>query len=65
MNLEFDVSSVNQLYALATEAMEKKLISAHGYRGGQYELLCEGEFILLSPHGAIEHLQTLLQQSSL
>jgi hypothetical protein len=65
MNLELDPSSVNQLYQLATEAMEKKAIAAHGYRGGQYELLRQGEFILLSPHEAIQYLQTLLQTSDL
>ena len=61
MNLELDSIGINQLYQLATEATEKKLITAHGYRGGQYELLRQGEFILLSPSDAIQYLQTLMQ----
>ena len=60
MNLELETLSVNQLHTLATQAIEKKLIAAHGYRGGQYELLCNGEFILLSPTEAIQYLQELL-----
>lgn len=61
MNLELESISANQLYNLAEQAAEKELISAHGYRGGQYELLREGEFLLFSPAEAIQYLQTLLQ----
>lgn len=60
MNLELEAISVNQLHTLATQAVEKKVITAHGYRGGQYELLRDGEFILLSPTEAIQYLQGLL-----
>ena len=60
MNLELEAISVNQLHTLATQAIEKKLIAAHGYRGGQYELLRNGEFILLSPTEAIQYLKELL-----
>ena len=61
MNLELEAISVNQLHGLATQAVEKKLITAHGYRGGQYELLRDGEFVLLSPTEAIQYLQDLLK----
>lgn len=61
MNLELEAISVNQLHNLATQAVEKKIITAHGYRGGQYELLRDGEFVLLSPTEAIQYLQDLLQ----
>lgn len=64
MNLELAGISANQLYNLASEAEGKKLISAHGHRGGQYELLREGEFILLSPVEAIQYLQDLLQETN-
>ncbi|MBE9067001.1 hypothetical protein IQ260_10070 [Leptolyngbya cf. ectocarpi LEGE 11479] len=60
MNLELEAISVNQLHTLATLAVEKKLITAHGYRGGQYELLRDGEFVLLSPTEAIQYLQDLV-----
>jgi hypothetical protein len=62
MNLEIESMSVNQLYDLASEANQKKLIAAHGYRGGQYELLREGTFLLFSPIEAIEYLKNLLQE---
>ncbi len=62
MNLELEGMSVNQLHTLASKANEKKLIAAHGYRGGQYELLREGEFLLFSPIEAIEYLKNLLQE---
>ena len=61
MNLELEAISVNQLHSLATQAVETKLITAHGYRGGQYELLRNGEFVLLSPTEAIQYLQDLLK----
>ena len=61
MNLELEAMSVNQLHNLATQAVEEKLISAHGYRGGRYELLQDGEFVLLEPIEAIQYLQDLLQ----
>ncbi|MBE9079840.1 hypothetical protein IQ241_21510 [Romeria aff. gracilis LEGE 07310] len=63
MNLELEGISANQLYHLANQAVDQKLITAHGYRGGQYELLRQGEFILLSPSEAIQYLQELLQDS--
>ncbi|EKU98707.1 hypothetical protein Lepto7375DRAFT_8019 [Leptolyngbya sp. PCC 7375] len=63
MNLELEAISVNQLHDLATQAVENKLITAHGYRGGQYELLRDGEFVLLSPTEAIQYLQDLLKTS--
>ena len=63
MNLELEAISVNQLHDLATQAVEKNLITAHGYRGGRYELLRDGEFILMSPIEAIEYLQDLLKDT--
>lgn len=61
MNLELEAISVNQLHNLATQAVEKKFITAHGYRNGQYELLRDGEFVLLPPTEAIQYLQDLLK----
>ena len=63
MNLELEAISVNQLHSLANQAVEKNLITAHGYRGGRYELLRDGEFILLEPTEAIKYLQKLLKDS--
>ncbi|MEO1592049.1 MAG: hypothetical protein AAFU71_12250 [Cyanobacteria bacterium J06632_22] len=64
MNLELETLSVNQLHNLANQAVSQKLITAHGYRGGQYEVLKDGEFILLSPQEAIQYFQTLLGEDS-
>ena len=63
MNLELESISVNQLHELASEASKQKLIAAHGYRGGQYELLRDGEFLLFSPEEAVEYLQNLLKNN--
>ncbi|MEO1403196.1 MAG: hypothetical protein AAFV72_18380 [Cyanobacteria bacterium J06635_1] len=63
MNLELESISANQLHNLASQAVERKLISAHGHRGGRYELLRDGEFILLSPTEALQYLQDLLQDT--
>lgn len=60
MNLELESLSANQLHNLANRAVEQKLITAHGYRGGQYELLRDGEFVLLTPLEAVQYLQALL-----
>jgi len=64
MNLELETLSVNQLHNLANQAVAQKLITAHGYRGGQYEVLKDGEFVLLSPQEAIQYLQALLGEDS-
>lgn len=63
MNLELESISANQLHELASKAVEQKKISAHGYRGGQYELLQNGEFMLFSPKEVIAYLQSLLQET--
>ncbi len=63
MNLELEAISVNQLNSLANQAVEKNLITAHGYRGGRYELLRDGEFVLLEPTEAIKYLQKLLEDT--
>ncbi len=63
MNLELEAISVNQLHSLANQAVEKNLITAHGYHGGRYELLRNGEFILLEPTEAIKYLQELIEDS--
>lgn len=60
LNMELAAISVNQLTDLANRATEMGLISAHGYRQGQYEILRDGEFILLAPTEAIAYLQDLI-----
>lgn len=60
MNLELETISANQLHNLANRAVEQNLITAHGYRSGQYEVLKDGEFILFSPPEAIQYFQVLL-----
>ena len=63
MNLELEGISVNQLFHLANEAVDRKLITAHGYRRGQYDLLRDGEFITMTPTEAIQYLQNLLNET--
>jgi hypothetical protein len=62
MNMELAAISINQLTALANRATALGLISAHGYRQGQYEILRQGEFILLDPKEAIGYLQSLIDE---
>ena len=64
MNLELEGISINQLFHLANRAVDRQLITAHGYRGGQYELLRDGEFITMSPTEAIQYLQNLLNDAN-
>ena len=64
MNLEIDTLSTNQLHTLANQAVSQKLITAHGYRGGQYEILKDGDFVLMQPADAIQYLQSLLGNES-
>lgn len=64
LNLELEVISINQLNELGNQAIQMGLIAGHGYRGGQYEILRQGEFILLPPNEAEQYLRDLIHQAS-
>ncbi|MBL1176278.1 hypothetical protein [Pantanalinema sp. GBBB05] len=64
LNLELEMISINQLHELGNQAIQMGLIAGHGYRGGQYEILRQGEFILLPPNEAEQYLRDLINQAS-
>lgn len=63
MNLELEAISFNKLTELGNRAARLGLISGHGYRKGQYELLQQGQFILLDPKEATLYLENLLKEA--
>ncbi len=52
----------NELTQLGNQAVKKGLISGHGYHGGKYEILCNGQLFLLSPEEAYSYLKNLVKQ---
>jgi hypothetical protein len=54
--------SINELTQLGNQAVKRGLISGHGYHGGKYEILCNGQIFLLSPDAAHSYLKNLLKQ---
>ena len=63
LDLELESVSTNQLTELGNRAIQLGLIAGHGYHGGQYELLHQGQFILLPPHEAEQYLRALIDDS--
>ncbi|HEY9892548.1 MAG TPA: hypothetical protein V6D37_12235 [Candidatus Sericytochromatia bacterium] len=52
----------NELTQLGNQAVKRGLISGHGYHGGKYEILCNGQIFLLSPEEAHSYLKKLVEQ---
>jgi hypothetical protein len=52
----------NELTLLGNQAVKKGLISGHGYHGGKYEILCNGQLFALSPEEAHSYLKNLVKQ---
>jgi hypothetical protein len=52
----------NELTQLGNQAVKKGLISGHGYHGGKYEILCNGQIFLLTPEQAHSYLKDLVKQ---
>lgn len=52
----------NELTKLGNQAVKRGLISGHGYHGGKYEILCNGQIFLLSPEDAHSYLKNLVAQ---
>jgi hypothetical protein len=52
----------NELTKLGNQAVKKGLISGHGYHGGNYEILCNGQIFLLTPEAAHTYLKDLVKQ---
>ena len=52
----------HELIRLGNQAVKKGLISGHGYHGGNYEILCNGQIFLLTPEAAHSYLKDLVKQ---
>lgn len=50
----------NEITQLGNQAVKKGLISGHGYHGGNYEILCNGQIFLLSLEEAHSYLKNLV-----
>ncbi|HEY9614253.1 hypothetical protein [Allocoleopsis sp.] len=57
-----EVVLTNELTKLGNQAVKKGLISGHGYHGGKYEILCNGQIFLLTPEQAHSYLKDLVKQ---
>ncbi|CAN1213281.1 hypothetical protein TUMEXPCC7403_23960 [Tumidithrix helvetica PCC 7403] len=62
LNLEVEMMSTNQLTTLGNQAQELGLIAGHGFRSGKYEILRQGEFVLLTPAEAQKYLENLIKE---
>jgi hypothetical protein len=61
--LDFEVERIrlNQLHDLGNQAVALGLIAGHGQHRGQYEILRQGQALLMTPAGALTYLQDLIQ----
>ena len=61
LNQEIERISLNQLNDLGNQAISLGLIVGHGHHKGQYEILRQGQVLLMSPQAAITYLQSLIR----
>ncbi|MDJ0706120.1 MAG: hypothetical protein QNJ46_22845 [Leptolyngbyaceae cyanobacterium MO_188.B28] len=61
LDAEIEQISLNQLNELGNQAISLGLIIGHGHHRGQYEILRQGEVLLMSPQEAISYLQNLIR----
>ncbi len=61
LNQELDSISINKLTQLGNQAVQLGLIAGHGYHQGNYEILRQGEALLMSPDEAQTYLEKLIQ----
>ena len=62
LNQEVDMMSINQLNELGNRAVKMGLIVGHGYRGGKYEVLRNGEALMMTPQEAQSYLESLIKE---
>ncbi|MFP4121730.1 hypothetical protein [Coleofasciculus sp.] len=62
LNQELDSISINKLTQLGNQAVQLGLIAGHGYHKGKYEILRQGEALLMSPDQAQTYLEKLIQE---
>ncbi|PZO37064.1 MAG: hypothetical protein DCF19_19755 [Pseudanabaena frigida] len=60
INLEIETMSINQLTETGNLAVSMGLIAGHGFRGSKYEILHQGQVILLPVNEATTYLDRLI-----
>jgi hypothetical protein len=60
---EVEIAQVNQLHDLASQAMQLGLIVGHGYHQGQYELIRQGQILMMPVDEAVQYLSRLIRES--
>jgi len=58
-----EVMGWNQLSSLGNHAIQRGLIIGHGFYKGKYEILKQGEPLLMSPDEALTYLQRLIREA--
>jgi hypothetical protein len=64
LNLEVETMSINKLTETGNLAVSMGLIAGHGFHGGKYEILRNGEAILLSVNEAETYLGQLIKTAT-
>ncbi|MDB9314582.1 hypothetical protein PN462_15835 [Spirulina sp. CS-785/01] len=64
MDAEMLQISFNRLYELGNQAIQLGLIAGHGFQGGMYEILKDGEALTMSPETAQTYLEELIQNKT-
>ncbi|MCX5933861.1 MAG: hypothetical protein NTU99_03605 [Pseudanabaena sp. LacPavin_0818_WC45_MAG_42_6] len=64
LNLEVETMSVNKLTETGNLAVSMGLIAGHGFHGGKYEILRNGEAILLPVNEAEIYLEQLIKTAT-
>ncbi|MBE9126988.1 MULTISPECIES: hypothetical protein [unclassified Coleofasciculus] len=62
LNQEIESFSINKLTQLGNQAISLGLIIGHGYHGGKYEILRQGQVLLMSPEKAQTYLENLIKE---
>ncbi|GEM_PF-469237 len=62
VRVELEGMFINELNSLGNQACDLGLIVGHGYRAGQYEILCRDQVVMLPPNQALTYLRELIEQ---
>ncbi len=62
LNLEVEMIGTNRLTLAGNRAQELGLIDGHGFRGGKYEVLRQGKFLIFTPQEAQTYLENLVKE---
>ena len=62
LQIEGEMIVTNRLTLAGNRAQELGLIDGHGFRGGKYEVLRQGEFLTFTPQEAQTYLENLVTE---